>query len=75
MSTQAAAVSRQRAEAAEYSFAEALSLSSKDSFQLLSKGELGLPPSPNSPSTNHNTYSIFPERTLAERTLPEKNSP
>ncbi|KAK6610492.1 ankyrin repeat domain containing protein [Botrytis cinerea] len=75
MSTQAAAVSRQRAEAAEYSFAEALSLSSKDSFQLLSKGELGLPPSPNSPSTNHNTYSIFPERTLAERTLPEKTVP
>ncbi|KAF7903906.1 hypothetical protein EAF00_001240 [Botryotinia globosa] len=75
MSTQAAAVSRQRAEAAEYSFAEALSLSSKDSSQLLSKGELGLPPSPNSPSTNHNTYSIFPERTLAEKALPEKTIP
>lgn len=81
MSTQGAALSRQRTEGAEYSFTEALTLNSKDSFQLLSKGELGLPSFPNSPtfarspSTNHNTYSIFPERTLAERTLADRSIP
>ncbi|ESZ90496.1 hypothetical protein SBOR_9126 [Sclerotinia borealis F-4128] len=76
MSTQGVAVPRkQRTEAVEHSFAEALSMSSKESFQVLSKEELGLPPSPDSPTlarnptTNHNTYSIFPERSLTERTL------
>lgn len=78
MTTQSAAVPRQKAEAAEYSFAEALSLNSKDSFQLLPKGvehNLSLSPNSSSPSTNHTTYSIFPERTLTERTLPERTIP
>ncbi|KAA8573245.1 hypothetical protein EYC84_003739 [Monilinia fructicola] len=72
MSAQSMAMPRQRTEPTEYSFAEALSLNSGDTFQLTSKGQLGLPPSPISPPTNHNTYSIFPERTLAERTLPDR---
>ncbi|RAL62369.1 hypothetical protein DID88_004935 [Monilinia fructigena] len=75
MSAQSMAIPRQRTEPTEYSFAEALSLNSGDIFQLTSKGELGLPPSPISPPTNHNTYSIFPERTLAERTLPDRTIP
>ncbi|KAF7875257.1 hypothetical protein EAF04_002429 [Stromatinia cepivora] len=78
MTTQSAAVPRQRTEAAEYSFAEALSLNPKDSFQAFSKEEEhgpSLSPNGSSPGTNHNTYNIFPERTLTERALTERTIP
>ncbi|QSZ35769.1 hypothetical protein DSL72_006891 [Monilinia vaccinii-corymbosi] len=69
MSTQGISASRQITESTEYSFAEALALNSRETLQLT------LPPSPVGSPSNHNTYSIFPERTLAERTLPDRTIP
>lgn len=77
MTTTSAAVPRQRTESAEYSFAEALALSSKDPLQLLPKGELGSPPSSNTGrlATHPNAYTYFPKESVADRKVSERTIP